>query len=986
MEVSQELVALMANYVANVAADVTRAGANRLAQVLTWNATVDPEPSRAALNTSMQAALAEQGIESRLAERVARYLLWEADLIHFVRIATAEGSSEDYRGATLEEISAHLRLEIGLEGGELDSVAMVLADLITRTGQPGYAVHSFGRPRRSGPETSSQFLLGQRVARARLFEELGVPSAQHMNAYTQRYLKSAATDLSYIRLQQLGEQGNEVALHDVFVPPKFSPLPEPETLIDSDELLTSSQRLVILGPAGSGKSTSVRAAAGSIAAANDLRSVPFILEMRKFLAKTTVRSELFVEHLERRVTASLQDSPPEGWMQYLLMSGRAVVFFDGFDEVLDSGRRSEIRDAVRSFSSLYPSCSVVVTSRFTGYELAPFSDAEFSHAQICELSEPQVRTYADKWFGLRGMAGTGHELSAQHFLDESEKYADDIRRNPLMLGLLCSVYYSRGDIPRSLSDLYEQCASMLYEQWNTMRGIDDHGAWSKRLRPALYEVANLVLNNEEYLSEGIPEEALIRTLRRFFVKRLNLDEIDAGRSARDLAEVWAGRAWVLTAVASDGINRPRYGFVHQSFLEYFAAVYIFRKAKGAADLLRRLRSRLIYMNGWAVALLAVSTFDNWRSPGATSFVDVLVKDARHSVASERLALLRFAAALNDVVSLTGKTQRRVITAVLETYAGAVIVPETASALWDGHDETRSRHAAYRRRVADDTLDPDDGDFDLEDLAPEDRRYDGLLSTLDAESVALAIVDWSRADPRVVTVIAECLVDVERSAGLDRAAATGAFLVTALRKRSLPTLPLQSRIENLVKSAPPGDHWFGVACAFAIESVAAAEAYRVLPWRLLALNETLVQSYAIDVTSRASISGELMMLLTNPDQRPMLAQLGKKLENDSHRAPTEEMSFDTRARDALAVTRPLTPITNDEPHTLTESTVVASVALVALVREVWGEEWLTPLTDLEMDPVCEEVLGAAIRRQPLPERVRGSFTTSTIRLLEKLLDC
>lgn len=982
MEIPPDLVALMSNYVANVAADVTRAGATRLARVLGRDAP-ELEQTRRSLNTGLQAALVEHGVPTGLAEQVARYVLWEADLIHFARLAEAERASEEYEGALRDEVVAHLRIEAGISGADLDLAADLLSELVARGGS-GLRSHAYGAPSRTGPETSSQLLLSQRAARKRMFEELGIPSLSQLSEYTRRYLTSAANDLSHVRLQQLGDRGVEVLLKDVFVPPNFAPLDAKPVSLDTDDLLVSNGRLVILGPAGSGKSTAVRSAAASVARKNDLRGVPFILEMRRFLAQTTMRPDLFVSYIEERVTTSLQEAPPAGWLTYLLMSGRAVVFFDGFDEVLDSGRRSEIRDAVRNFAALFPACSIVVTSRCTGYDLAPFGETEFAHARICELTDPQVALYAENWFELRGVIKEGSGLSPQHFLEESERYADDIRRNPLMLSLLCSVYYSRGDIPRSLSELYEQCAGMLYEQWNTMRGIADHGAWSKKLRPALYEVANLVLNSEEYLSEGIPEVALIATLRRFFIKRLNLDPIDAGRAARDLAEIWAGRAWVLTAVSSDEVNRPRYGFVHQSFLEYFAAVYIFRKATSAADLLRRLRGRLIYMNGWSVALLAVSTFENWRSPGGTKFVDALVADASRSVASERLALLRFAAALQEVVPLTGKTQRRVAQAVLELYASAVVVPVDVVDLWGAHDESRARHLAYRQRVAEEVSDPNDIEFDVEDLEPEDRKYDGQLSTLDAETVVLAVASWCTTDQRVVTVLANALAKLAKRVGVDAAAAAGSFLVAVLSKQGIAAAPLQSRIGDLVLGHPAHAHWFGLACAFAVRAVDAEAAFRLLPWRMLVLTETLVQSYVVDLNSSPLITGELTGLLTTKANARQLIDLNEKLIIDCG-SSVGLKPLGSLARDALSVLPPLEPIDQGEPHEFTDLSVAGSIALVVLIREVWGEEWLRPLSDVEFDFVAEELIVAATRGSSVPERARRSFDRRCVRVLDQLMD-
>ena len=49
------------------------------------------------------------------------------------------------------------------------------------------------------------------------------------------------------------------------------------------------------------------------------------------------------------------------------------------------------------------------------------------------------------------------------FISESASVAD-LRSNPLMLALLCILYRGAGSLPRNRTEVYEQCASMLYPQ------------------------------------------------------------------------------------------------------------------------------------------------------------------------------------------------------------------------------------------------------------------------------------------------------------------------------------------------------------------------------------------------------------------------------------------------------------------------------------------------------------------------------------------
>ena len=84
----------------------------------------------------------------------------------------------------------------------------------------------------------------------------------------------------------------------------------------------------------------------------------------------------FLEHLGKT----------EGWEltqtalhNHLKNDGRAVVIFDGLDEIFEPKLRETITNQIVGFTNAYPKARVIVTSRILGYRRKILSDAGFTH-------------------------------------------------------------------------------------------------------------------------------------------------------------------------------------------------------------------------------------------------------------------------------------------------------------------------------------------------------------------------------------------------------------------------------------------------------------------------------------------------------------------------------------------------------------------------------------------------------------------------------
>src|SRR5205814_1009873 len=84
------------------------------------------------------------------------------------------------------------------------------------------------------------------------------------------------------------------------------------------------------------------------------------------------------EYLAGLCRSPYQVPPPRDALEYLLLNGRAVVIFDGLDEVFDIGARTNAIEAIHGFAHRYPNTPVLVTSRGVGYGEFPLAGARSS--------------------------------------------------------------------------------------------------------------------------------------------------------------------------------------------------------------------------------------------------------------------------------------------------------------------------------------------------------------------------------------------------------------------------------------------------------------------------------------------------------------------------------------------------------------------------------------------------------------------------------
>ncbi len=411
-------------------------------------------------------------------------------------------------------------------------------------------------------------------------------------------VKLATADVTSTITPPSFEGARPVPINDLYVPPRFQYVIVDDKLarLDYTQLLPRVDRMVVLGNPGAGKSTLAwklchDLASGQAFAAGNLLLAPLLIELRRYGATALGSAVSLRDYFVSLMSSAFSLEVREGELEHLLLAGRVLVVFDGLDELGDVARRQLVRDQMQAFVRRYPAVRVVVTSREVGYEHNPLDTDRFAVVRIDSFDRRQVRLYAKRWFALDRKSSAGaHEHNWQSFVDESESVAD-LRANPLMLALMCNFYRGQNYIPRNRPDVYDKCATMLFETWDKQRGIENVLPIEEHLRPALRDLAYWLYSTPE-LSEGAAEPMLRERATQFLATWRFGDRMRAEHAARGFLDFCRGRAWVFSETGNDVHGEPLFGFTHRTFMEFFAAEQVAQESENAEALARIIKSHV----------------------------------------------------------------------------------------------------------------------------------------------------------------------------------------------------------------------------------------------------------------------------------------------------------------------------------------------------------------------------------------------------------
>jgi hypothetical protein len=328
-------------------------------------------------------------------------------------------------------------------------------------------------------------------------------------------------------------------------------------------------RTVIVGHPGAGKSTFVTHMAYTAAMQSKAVLAPIVIKCRDFGSEPDLPP---IDQIVRSLSVEYSVSTAKEDVEYLLALGRCLVIFDGVDEYVDVQHRRQQIAAIELLAMNFPLASIVCTTRKMGYESAKFRDDLFELLELHEYTDEQVVDYATRWFALMGRP----DRDRQAFLIESNDIVE-IRCNPLMLSLLCTLYRVRGYIPMNRRDVYKECADLLFYGWDALRHIPqpvDNRRYGHNL---MEDLAHFFFTFPS-AAAGVEERQLVRLVAQYFRDTAGVEEHESLERASNFLEFCATRAWLLTAAGFNSRGQRLFAFTHRTFMEFYTAEALIRRS------------------------------------------------------------------------------------------------------------------------------------------------------------------------------------------------------------------------------------------------------------------------------------------------------------------------------------------------------------------------------------------------------------------------
>jgi NACHT domain len=488
--------------------------------------------------------------------------------------------------------------------------------------------------------TARKRILAERLAGIAALDST-TPDAQQISVY-ERFAGELRNEVAmrYGKIEPPNLLAREaVELERLFVPPRID---SPDGTTDLPWFVESIDRRVVLGNPGAGKSTLAAKICRDLAlsyadpAINPRRATPWCIELRRLATGSeqfgVPLADLFTEWAE----GSYQLSVPDGAFEWLLSRGRLLVVFDGLDELLNISTRQDVRNAIESFCRRYTTTPVLITSRIVGYHQAPLDEAVFDSAVLLDFDQSRVELYARQWFAIR----SGDEpvtVRLQHaaqFIHDTA-HTKELRNNPLMLGLLASLYRGPGSIPRNLPDVYDSCATLLFSTWDKLKGLEIILPFAEHIRPALRELAWWMFTTPK-LGEGVTRPQAVERTADYLEQRRFGSAARAHTAAEHFIDFCRGRAWVFTDQGSTATNEDLFGFTHRTFLEFFSAEYLAYRKQSAEELVNELMPFIAREERDVVARIALQIKARMYPDGADDIIIALL-DALETYKGSELA-------------------------------------------------------------------------------------------------------------------------------------------------------------------------------------------------------------------------------------------------------------------------------------------------------------------------------------------------------------
>ena len=352
----------------------------------------------------------------------------------------------------------------------------------------------------------------------------------------------------------------------------------------ASQLLNQNQlnKFVLLGAPGSGKTTLLSFFAVMLAQdypekiglPSGIDCLPILIRIRDFARLSDIN---LLDYARQFAEKTMSVKPlPEGFFEYWLADGRAMILLDGLDEVVEESKRYEVVQHIESFLGQYHQNLAIITSRPAGYKRDFFNTSEFEHYQLQLFDDAKVDEFINRWYDSR----VPDAAEAQRRKDSIKKALDEndriklLARNPLLLTIIALIHRYQAVLPRARHKLYEKAVETLLKCWDANKNLTEQSGFKcldaedlRRLMEILaYWIHTQGSTDKPEGGTLIAKEDLLDQLTKNIKTKKQVERFQAKEEAKRFVDFIQQRTGLLNEQGQD-----LYAFVHKTFQEYLCA-------------------------------------------------------------------------------------------------------------------------------------------------------------------------------------------------------------------------------------------------------------------------------------------------------------------------------------------------------------------------------------------------------------------------------
>jgi len=414
--------------------------------------------------------------------------------------------------------------------------------------------------------------------------------------------------------------------------------------------LLKNSRSVLLGDPGTGKTTITRYITYALATKDYTHLGDGVRGRTPLLIRIANYGQAFERdktlHLIEYIETELTQQPETGrYLRQRLEDGQCLVILDGLDEVTNPNLRMQVTDRIQGLVAGFSANHFMVTSRIVGYDVSPMT-REFKHATLKEMTGDDQARFIRLWYdAIKSEVSESTHAEGADDLIKALRDKPQIARmaaNPLLLTIMVLMHWRGIKLPGQRVKVYENATDTLVEYWTAQRAVQTLDA--QEIKAILAPIAHYILSSN--VGGVIAHQDLLPLFYRGIIEQRGCSELQARQIGKEMLKDLNEQSGIFLERGRDANDQPVYGFLHQTFGEYLAALHLAQQVLGSIFNL----DAYIHRSMWHESLLLLAGHLSLFSPGHTDTLlqDILKFPAPYEEVLQRNLLLAVDCLADDI--------------------------------------------------------------------------------------------------------------------------------------------------------------------------------------------------------------------------------------------------------------------------------------------------------------------------------------------------